>query len=47
MNVTSTAVSLTVDDVPSSAAFLARHLGFREAWRPTASPPWSARTRPV
>ncbi|QHC31581.1 VOC family protein [Streptomyces sp. HF10] len=31
MNVTSTAVSLTVDDVPSSAAFLARHLGFREA----------------
>ncbi|BBC93411.1 VOC family protein [Streptomyces griseofuscus] len=31
MNVTSTAVSLTVDDVPAGAAFLARHLGFREA----------------
>ena len=31
MNVTSTAVSLTVDDVPAGAAFLARYLGFREA----------------
>ncbi|MFI7298423.1 VOC family protein [Streptomyces sp. NPDC050121] len=31
MNITSTAVSLTVDDVPSSAAFLAKHFGFREA----------------
>ena len=31
MNVTSTAVSLTVHDVPAGAAFLARYLGFREA----------------
>lgn len=30
MHVTSTAVSLNVDDVPASSAFLARHFGFRE-----------------
>ncbi|MCX4767809.1 VOC family protein [Streptomyces sp. NBC_01275] len=31
MKITSTAVSLTVDDVPASAAFLTRHFGFKEA----------------
>lgn len=31
MNITSTAVSLTVDDVPASAAFLVKHFGFQEA----------------
>ncbi|MEU6196988.1 VOC family protein [Streptomyces sp. NPDC047061] len=31
MKITSTAVCLTVDDVPASAAFLARHFGFEEA----------------
>ncbi len=31
MNITSTAVSLTVDDVPASAAFLVKHFGFEEA----------------
>jgi predicted enzyme related to lactoylglutathione lyase len=31
MKITSTAVSLTVDDVPASAAFLTRHFGFQEA----------------
>lgn len=31
MQITSTAVSLTVDDVPASAAFLNRHFGFQEA----------------
>ncbi|MGW1169687.1 VOC family protein [Streptomyces sp. NPDC002550] len=31
MNITSTAVSLTVDDVPASAAFLVKHFGFHEA----------------
>lgn len=30
MQITSTALSLTVDDVASSAAFLARHFGFEE-----------------
>ncbi|MFD5555518.1 VOC family protein [Streptomyces sp. NPDC127068] len=31
MNITSTAVSLTVDDVSASAAFLVEHFGFQEA----------------
>ncbi|QKW25109.1 VOC family protein [Streptomyces seoulensis] len=31
MKITSTAVSLTVDDVPASAAFLTAHFGFQEA----------------
>ncbi|MBC6460216.1 VOC family protein [Actinomadura sp. HBU206391] len=31
MKITSTAVSLTVDDVAASAGFLAEHFGFREA----------------
>ncbi|MET7704330.1 VOC family protein [Streptomyces sp. NPDC005485] len=31
MKITSTAVSLTVGDVPASAAFLTRHFGFQEA----------------
>ncbi|MFE9623568.1 VOC family protein [Streptomyces sp. NPDC006527] len=31
MKIASTAVSLTVDDVPASAAFLTRHFGFQEA----------------
>ncbi|MFE5406146.1 VOC family protein [Streptomyces sp. NPDC056580] len=31
MKIASTAVSLTVDDVPASAAFLARHFGFQQA----------------
>ncbi|MFD9416886.1 ATP-binding cassette domain-containing protein [Streptomyces goshikiensis] len=31
MQITSTAISLTVDDVTTSAAFLARHFGYREA----------------
>ncbi|MFI6704253.1 VOC family protein [Streptomyces sp. NPDC050509] len=30
MKITSTAVSLTVDDVPASTAFLTRHFGFQE-----------------
>ena len=30
MQVTSSAVSLNVDDVPASSAFLRRHFGFRE-----------------
>jgi len=30
MHVTSSAVSLTVDDVPASSAFFTTHLGFRE-----------------
>ena len=30
MRVPATAVSLNVDDVPASSAFLARHFGFRE-----------------
>ncbi len=30
MRITATAVSLNVDDVPASSAFLVRHLGFRE-----------------
>jgi uncharacterized glyoxalase superfamily protein PhnB len=30
VRITATAVSLTVDDVPASSAFLARHFGFRE-----------------
>ena len=30
MRITSTAVSLNVDDVPASSAFLVRHFGFRE-----------------
>ncbi len=30
MKITSSAVSLNVDDVPASSAFLARHFGFRE-----------------
>jgi uncharacterized glyoxalase superfamily protein PhnB len=30
VRITSTAVSLTVDDVPASSAFLARHFAFRE-----------------
>lgn len=30
MKVTSTAVSLNVDDVPASSAFLVEHFGFRE-----------------
>ena len=30
MRVTATAVSLNVDDVPASSAFLTRHFGFRE-----------------
>lgn len=30
MQVTASAVSLTVDDVPASSAFLINHLGFRE-----------------
>ncbi|GAB1822476.1 VOC family protein [Herbidospora sp. RD11066] len=30
MKITATAVSLTVDDVPASAAFLAAHFGFQE-----------------
>ncbi|MEE1800368.1 MULTISPECIES: VOC family protein [unclassified Streptomyces] len=30
MKITSTAVSLTVDDVSASSAFLARHFGFQE-----------------
>ena len=30
MRITATAVSLNVDDVPASSAFLARHFGFRE-----------------
>ncbi|AOP47552.1 VOC family protein [Streptomyces lydicus] len=31
MNITSSALSLTVDDVPASAAFLVKHFGFQEA----------------
>ncbi|MCQ8187896.1 VOC family protein [Streptomyces rugosispiralis] len=31
MHITSTAISLTVDDVPTSAAFLVKHFGFQEA----------------
>lgn len=31
MKITGSAVSLNVDDVPASSAFLARHFGFREA----------------
>ncbi|GGW55284.1 glyoxalase [Streptomyces lucensis JCM 4490] len=31
MKITSVAISLTVDDVQASAAFLTRHFGFREA----------------
>ncbi|MGW4440781.1 VOC family protein [Streptomyces sp. NPDC004596] len=31
MKIASTAVSLSVDDVPASAAFLARHFGFQQA----------------
>ncbi|WP_413105419.1 VOC family protein [Streptomyces sp. Inha503] len=31
MNITSTAISLTVDDVPASTAFLVEHFGFQEA----------------
>ncbi|MEV6175888.1 VOC family protein [Streptomyces sp. NPDC052015] len=31
MKIASTAVSLTVDDVPASATFLTRHFGFQEA----------------
>jgi len=30
VKITSSAVSLNVDDVPASSAFLARHFGFRE-----------------
>ena len=30
MRISSTAVSLNIDDVPASSAFLARHFGFRE-----------------
>ncbi|MFI5935136.1 VOC family protein [Actinoplanes sp. NPDC051494] len=30
MNITASAVSLNVDDVPASAGFLTRHFGFRE-----------------
>jgi catechol 2,3-dioxygenase-like lactoylglutathione lyase family enzyme len=30
MQITSTAVSLNVDDVPASSAFLVQHFGFRE-----------------
>ena len=30
MRITATAVSLNVEDVPASSAFLQRHLGFRE-----------------
>jgi len=30
MQITASAVSLTVDDVPASSAFLRRHFGFRE-----------------
>ena len=30
MRITATAVSLNVDDVPASSAFLTRHFGFRE-----------------
>ncbi len=30
MRITATAVSLNVDDVPASSAFLVRHFGFRE-----------------
>ncbi|MFC4502061.1 MULTISPECIES: VOC family protein [Streptomyces] len=30
MRITSSAVSLNVDDVPASSVFLARHFGFRE-----------------
>lgn len=30
MRITSSAVSLNVDDVPASSAFLVKHLGFRE-----------------
>ncbi len=30
MRITGTAVSLNVDDVPASSAFLVRHFGFRE-----------------
>jgi uncharacterized glyoxalase superfamily protein PhnB len=30
VRISSTAVSLNVDDVPASSAFLARHFGFRE-----------------
>jgi uncharacterized glyoxalase superfamily protein PhnB len=30
VRITSTAVSLNVDDVPASSGFLARHFGFRE-----------------
>ena len=30
MRISATAVSLNVDDVPASSAFLARHFGFRE-----------------
>ncbi|WP_274561441.1 VOC family protein [Streptomyces spiramyceticus] len=31
MKITATAISLTVDDVPASAAFLTTHFGFQEA----------------
>lgn len=30
MQIASTAISLTVDDVPASATFLARHFGYTE-----------------
>ncbi|SEC21077.1 Glyoxalase/Bleomycin resistance protein/Dioxygenase superfamily protein [Streptomyces sp. 2231.1] len=31
MQITSTTISLTVDDVPASAAFLVKHFGYQEA----------------
>ncbi|WP_412076030.1 VOC family protein [Streptomyces xanthophaeus] len=43
MQITSTAISLNVDDVPASAAFLSGHFGYEEA---NAAEGFAALTRP-
>jgi hypothetical protein len=44
VQITASAVSLNVADVPASAAFLTSHFGFRQEMAADGSPPWRART---
>jgi catechol 2,3-dioxygenase-like lactoylglutathione lyase family enzyme len=45
MKISASGVSLNVEDVPASTAFLVDHFGFRTEMAATASPPSPATTR--
>jgi len=44
LKISSSSVSLNVDDVAASSAFLVKHFGFAELWLWTGSPPSPATT---